>query len=48
MNAPDQVLFDKIKQLPPQRQEKKGSGLPFLLHSVRIRLLLCRYQPTDM
>ena len=30
MNAPDQVLFDKIKQLPPQRLAEVEDFVDFL------------------
>lgn len=30
MNAPDQVLFDKIKQLPPQRMAEVEDFVDFL------------------
>ena len=30
MNAPDQVLFDKIKQLPPQRLAEVENFVDFL------------------
>ena len=30
MNAPDQVLFDKIKQLPPQRLAEAEDFVDFL------------------
>ena len=43
--APQGALDQRKGQ---RKKGKKGSGLPFLLHSVRTRLLLCRYQPTDM
>ena len=30
MNAPDQILFDKIKQLPPQRMAEVEDFVDFL------------------
>ncbi len=33
MNAPDQVLFDKIKQLPPQRLAEVEDFVDFLLRA---------------
>jgi adenosine/AMP kinase len=48
MNAPDQVLFDKIKQLPPQRLAEVEDFVDFLRErEAELRLTLAAARASE-